>query len=145
MPNRRECFSIMSIENEACDFILFRRNKRFFQKTRQGDIGQFLLRPDAFFLGLSGEAGELITRAQRRGRSQQFFEVGTGAHGPTPTNTHDYRLPRENSGYPVSDGGASGSVLRPVRLGPFFEGVGAKKVRTDPAPVFFLPSLIHYK
>src|SRR2546426_10047431 len=42
---------------------------------------------------------------------------------------------------------APGSVLRPVRLGPFFEGVGlpsigsakdgAKKVRTDPAPDLF--------
>ncbi len=32
--------------------------------------------------------------------------------------------------YPVSDGGASGSVLH------FFRVVLAKKVRTDPAPVF---------
>ena len=42
------------------------------------------------------------------------------------------------SGYPVSDGGASGSVLH------FFRDRGRKKVRTDPAQGFSPPSLTHY-
>ena len=63
--------SVVMIDDQACDLVLFVRDDRFVEEVREGQLGQRPAGGHALLFALRGDAGQQVAGARRRSLGQQ--------------------------------------------------------------------------
>ena len=73
-----EGLRVVSVDDEAGDFVGLVGDERLFEKSAQRDFGEGHARESAFLFIFGSDAGERVARAGGCGFGQQRFQVGKG-------------------------------------------------------------------
>ena len=76
MRNRRKRRAVVGIDDEPRDFVGLIGNNCFVEERGKRQVGERILRGDAFLAGRRRNARELVAAAQRRRLGQQGLEIG---------------------------------------------------------------------
>ncbi len=75
MADRRKCHSIVAINDQARDFVVFIRHYNLIEEGAQRQFGQRHLRDGALFGAGCGNARQRVAGTRRRGLGHQILQV----------------------------------------------------------------------